>query len=104
MIEKANKLLKKGVLIRDINRIDIRGNLKTKTDVEIDIKEFIHHIGNAHIYDDHITPLTRQMLRVPLPFPTLNIDKLSNINDYKMKHFTLENYNHLEPIKMKMRV
>jgi len=37
MIEKANKLLKKGVLIRDINRIDIRGNLKTKTDVEIDI-------------------------------------------------------------------
>jgi len=67
-------------------------------------KEFIHHIGNAHIYDDHITPLTRQMLRVPLPFPTLNIDKLSNINDYKMKHFTLENYNHLEPIKMKMRV
>ncbi len=37
MIEKANLLLKKGVLIHDVNRIDIRGNLKTKEDVEIDI-------------------------------------------------------------------
>jgi thymidylate synthase len=67
-------------------------------------KEFIHHIGNAHIYDDHINPLEKQTLRTPLPFPILNIDKLSDINEYEMKHFTLENYNHLEPIKMKMRV
>lgn len=37
MIEKANLLLKRGVLIHDVNRIDIRGNLKTKEDVEIDI-------------------------------------------------------------------
>ena len=67
-------------------------------------KEFIHHIGNAHIYDDHINPLEQQTLRTPLPFPILNIDKLSDINDYEMKHFTLESYKHLEPIKMKMRV
>lgn len=67
-------------------------------------KEFIHHIGNAHIYDDHINPLEQQALRTPLPFPILNIDKLSDINEYEMKHFTLENYKHLEPIKMKMRV
>lgn len=67
-------------------------------------KEFIHHIGNAHIYDDHINPLEQQTLRTPLPFPILNIDKLSDINEYEMKHFTLENYKHLEPIKMKMRV
>jgi len=67
-------------------------------------KEFIHHIGNAHIYDDHIIPLEEQTLRTPLPFPILNIDKLSDINEYEMKHFTLENYNHLESIKMKMRV
>jgi|TARA_R110002074_G_scaffold388593_2_gene571363 thymidylate synthase len=67
-------------------------------------KEFIHHIGNAHIYDDHINPLEQQTLRTPLPFPILNIDKLSDINKYEMKHFTLENYNYLEPIKMKMRV
>ena len=67
-------------------------------------KEFIHHIGNAHIYDDHITPLTQQIKRVPLPFPTLNIDKLDNINDYEIKHFNLENYNSLEAVKMQMRV
>lgn len=67
-------------------------------------KEFIHHIGNAHIYDDHINALTHQTTRNPLPFPTLDIKKLNDINDYEMKHFTLENYNHLDSIKMKMRV
>tara|TARA_B100000029_G_scaffold71949_2_gene63838 strand:+ start:369 stop:1742 length:1374 start_codon:yes stop_codon:yes gene_type:complete len=37
MIEKAEALLKKGVLIRDVSRIDIRGTLKAQTDVEIDV-------------------------------------------------------------------
>ena len=27
-------------------------------------KEFVHIIGNAHIYDDHIEPLTEQINRV----------------------------------------
>jgi len=67
-------------------------------------KEFIHFIGNAHIYDDHISPLMRQTTRKPLLFPTLDVQKLDNINDYKLKHFHLEKYNHLGPIKMEMRV
>jgi len=37
MIEKAETLLKKGVLIRDVSRIDIRGTLKAQSDVEIDV-------------------------------------------------------------------
>jgi len=36
-LKKALKLLEKGVLVRDINRIDIRGDLKAQPDVEIDI-------------------------------------------------------------------
>ena len=37
ILEKANRLIEKGVLIRDVHRIDIRGNLKVKEDVEIDV-------------------------------------------------------------------
>ena len=46
----------------------------------------------------------RQTTRKPLLFPTLDVQKLDNINDYKLKHFHLEKYNHLGPIKMEMRV
>jgi len=64
---------------------------------------FLTHII-AKMCDLKPKEFIQQTLRKPLPFPTLNINKLSDINDYEMKHFTLENYNHLEPIKMKMRV
>jgi bifunctional UDP-N-acetylglucosamine pyrophosphorylase/glucosamine-1-phosphate N-acetyltransferase len=37
LIKKANDLLNKGVLIRDVMRTDIKGDLKVQKDVEIDI-------------------------------------------------------------------
>ena len=37
LIDKATKLLGKGVLIRDVSRTDIKGSLKVQKDVEIDI-------------------------------------------------------------------
>ena len=37
--------------------------------------EFVHHLGNCHIYDDHIVPLQRQVEREPYPFPTLRLQK-----------------------------
>lgn len=67
-------------------------------------KEFIHHIGNAHIYDDHITQLIKQTTREPLPFPSIKIDKLDNIDDYTTEHFKLNNYKYMEPVKMNMRI
>tara|TARA_Y100001960_G_C14767879_1_gene878075 strand:+ start:287 stop:1660 length:1374 start_codon:yes stop_codon:yes gene_type:complete len=37
ILKKAQNLVKKGTLIRDINRIDIRGTLTVKKDVDIDV-------------------------------------------------------------------
>ena len=37
--------------------------------------EFVHFIGNAHIYDDHIEPLKLQLNNEPYDFPVLNIKK-----------------------------
>jgi len=71
----------------------------------LEAKEFIHFIGDAHIYDDHCDILEEQIQREPYVFPKLTISNIyDNINDYSLKDFTLENYNYYEALKMDMRV
>ena len=70
----------------------------------LEAKEFVHFIGNAHIYDDHIEPLKEQITRVPFDSPTLIIkNKYENINDYKIDDFEIINYQCHNVVKMKMR-
>ncbi|AMA67428.1 thymidylate synthase [Vespertilionid gammaherpesvirus 1] len=65
--------------------------------------EFIHTIGDAHVYMNHIEPLKLQLTREPLPFPTLSINKdIKNIEDFKFEDFILENYKHAPTIHMQM--
>ena len=64
---------------------------------------FTHHIGNAHIYEDHIESLEKQIKHTPLEFPKLNIlTKYDNIDDYDVKDFKITNYKHLGLNKMNM--
>ena len=66
--------------------------------------EFIYHLGNAHIYDDHIESLKIQVDRQPYDFPTLHIKQTrDNINDYTIDDFELTGYKAHETIKMEMR-
>lgn len=67
-------------------------------------KEFIHHIGNAHIYDDHVENLNIQIQRQPYDFPTLQIkNKYDMIEDYKIEDFEFLNYKSHENIILNMR-
>jgi len=71
---------------------------------DLETKEFIHFLGNAHIYDDHIDSLKEQIKKEPYDFPELKINiKKEKIDDYKFDDFELKNYKYHEPIKMKMR-
>ena len=69
--------------------------------------EFVHFISNAHIYDDHYDVLKEQIKREPYKFPKLifseSISKVKTIDDFKIEHFNIENYNFHEKIIMKMR-
>lgn len=66
--------------------------------------EFIHYMGNCHIYDDHFEQVKEQLSREPYPFPTLEIlNKKDNINDYNIEDFKINEYNHHPPIKGAMR-
>ena len=66
--------------------------------------EFIHNLGNTHIYDDHIDSLKIQINREPFEFPKLTIlNKYDSINDYTINDFKISNYNYHENIKLQMR-
>lgn len=66
--------------------------------------QFIYFLGNAHIYDDHISSLESQTLRIPYTFPTLDIINVKkDINDYNIDDFKINNYSYHESIKMSMR-
>jgi thymidylate synthase len=36
--------------------------------------EFIHCLGDAHVYKNHVDPLMEQLKRYPHPFPQLEIN------------------------------
>jgi len=65
---------------------------------------FCYHLGNCHIYDDHLEALAIQARRVPLPFPKLRIQtKRNSIEEYTVDDFIVEGYESYSPIKMEMR-
>ena len=66
--------------------------------------QFVYFLGNAHIYDDHLVPLSGQIERIPYNFPTVTIDTIhENINDYVVDDFTILDYKYHNQIKMEMR-
>jgi thymidylate synthase len=70
----------------------------------LEANEFIHFIGNAHIYEDHVGALWGQSIRKPYDEPTLEIkERYDNIDDYTMNDFKIHNYKHHGKIKMNMR-
>lgn len=56
--------------------------------------EFIHTLGDAHLYLNHIEQAKLQLTREPRPLPTIKINStVKSIFDFQYEDFTLENYN-----------
>ena len=68
-------------------------------------KEFIHTIGDAHIYKDHFDVVKTQIEREPLPLPHLVLNKdINNLFDFKIEDIKLEGYQSHGPLKGKVSV
>jgi dihydrofolate reductase/thymidylate synthase len=67
--------------------------------------DFIHIIGDCHVYTSHELALTEQLLREPRPFPKIMFKTDNqNIENFKYEDFELIDYNPHKPIKMDMAV
>ena len=71
----------------------------------LDVGDFVHTFGDAHIYSNHTEQIELQLSRKPRKLPTLNIKrKVGSIFDFKFEDFEIINYNPHPHIKGKVSV
>lgn len=68
------------------------------------VGEFVHTIGDAHIYSDHLEQVNLQLSRTPRSLPKMNIVHRDNIEDFKYEDFELVDYHPYPTIKAKVSV
>jgi thymidylate synthase len=67
--------------------------------------DFVHCIGDAHVYCNHVDALRQQIQRSPKPFPKLVIKRtVEHIEDFGLDDFSIEDYDPYPAIKMQMAV
>lgn len=64
------------------------------------VGEFVHILGDAHIYGNHYDQVKEQIARKPRPFPIMKINpNKKDIDDFVYEDFELVDYNPHPPIK-----
>ncbi len=67
--------------------------------------EFVHTLGDAHLYLNHLEQADLQLARTPRPLPRLVIDPaVSSIFDFRFEHFAVEGYDPHPHIKAPVAV
>ena len=71
----------------------------------LQVGEFVHVLGDAHIYLNHIEQVKEQLQREPLPAPQLRLNPdIKDIDKFTMSDIELVNYQSHGPIKADMAV
>jgi thymidylate synthase len=71
----------------------------------LQVGEFIHTLGDAHIYSNHIDQANLQLSRDLRPLPVMKINpEVTSIFDFKFEDFSLENYDPHPHIKAAVAV
>lgn len=82
--------------------------------------DFVHFMGDTHVYLNHVEPLNEQLTRTPTAFPTLLINPkplhgdaegdgsgarfIKRIEDFVFEDFELSGYHPQKSIKMDLAV
>jgi len=69
------------------------------------VGEFVHVLGDAHIYLNHVEQVKKQLTREPLPAPTLWLDPdITDITGFTMQDIRLDGYTSHGAIQAEMAV
>jgi thymidylate synthase len=67
---------------------------------DLKLGDFVHTLGDTHIYNNHFEQVNLQLSREPRPYPKMILnDKVKSIFDFKYEDFILENYDPYPLIK-----
>lgn len=72
---------------------------------DLKLGDFVHTLGDAHIYLNHLEQVKEQLSRTPRSLPTMHINPdVRDIFAFRYEDFTLQNYDPYPPIKAPVAV
>jgi len=72
---------------------------------DLELGDFVHTLGDAHLYLNHLQQVDEQLSRKPLALPVMKINsEINSIFDFKYEDFELQNYESHPSIKAPISV
>lgn len=72
---------------------------------DLEVGDFVHTLGDAHIYLNHLEQVDEQLSRTPGPLPRLVLDPtIRDIDEFRFEDIRLEDYQHAPAIRAPIAV
>jgi len=71
---------------------------------ELGVGDFVHTLGDAHLYSNHVEQAREQLTRTPRPLPALRLAAGRTLHDFRAEDFSFEGYDPWPAIKASVAI